>query len=242
MELKEDVTPRTAANFVALAQQPPGAGFKASRFHRVIPSFMCQVRRGFCGRGARCARRFCCLYLFQNAAANPKIQRPLKNNNNRPQGGDFTADNGTGGRSIYGNKFADENFALKHAGAGVLSMANAGPDTNGSQFFLCTVPTPFLDGKHVVFGQVLEGFPVVKAMEACGSRGGDTSYDVMIADSGVLARAARAARAGAAGGAAASGLPRVAVAAPLRRLAAPAPRRAATAAAGGVGVRRFAGF
>jgi peptidyl-prolyl isomerase F (cyclophilin D) len=105
------------------------------------------------------------------------------------QGGDFTNDNGTGGRSIYGRTFADENFTLPHQGPGILSMANAGPNTNGSQFFLCTVATPFLNGKHTVFGQVIDGYNVIKAIEACGSRGGDTSGDIIIGDCGVIASA-----------------------------------------------------
>ncbi|KAH8906086.1 peptidyl-prolyl cis-trans isomerase H [Coniochaeta sp. PMI_546] len=151
-ELFKDVVPRTAENFRQFctgeykSQRRP-QGYKGSKFHRIIPSFMCQ-------------------------------------------GGDFLHGDGTGSTCIYGTKsFADENFNLKHDRPGLLSMANAGPNTNGSQFFITTVPTPFLDGKHVVFGKVVDGMDVVKKMEATktGYRGKDVpNLDVVIAQCGEL--------------------------------------------------------
>ncbi len=102
------------------------------------------------------------------------------------QGGDITRGDGTGGQSIYGRRFEDENFKLKHTEPGILSMANAGPNTNGSQFFITTVVTEWLDNAHVVFGKVVEGMDVVKTIEGLGSRSGRTAKDIRVADCGQL--------------------------------------------------------
>ena len=180
--LYDGQAPRTTQNFLMLCTGEKGIGkttkkplhYRHSTFHRVIPGFM--VQGGATQRLAAMAPR----RLDVVAVAERDLTTVSTN------AGDFTRGDGTGGESIYGEKFADENFELKHTGAGVLSMANAGPGTNGSQFFICTVKTAWLDGRHVVFGGVLEGMDVVKAVEKVGSGGGKTTKTVEITDSGEL--------------------------------------------------------
>jgi len=176
MSLFADVVPRTVENFRALCTGEKGVSptgnrlcFQGSIFHRVIPGFMCQGGDFTAGKLERgCLGSVMC-QLIDNTTCNL-----------------CCAGDGTGGESIYGAMFEDENFELKHTEAGLLSMANAGPNTNGSQFFLTTVETPWLDGKHVVFGKVVEGMSTVKRIEDVGSRSGTTTGKVVISECGEL--------------------------------------------------------
>lgn len=159
--------PRTVENFRTLAEKTvEGEGYKGSKFHRVIKDFMIQggdFTRGD-GTGGKCSL-------------------PA-----REQKKGLWSKLSPAGRSIFGERFEDENFKLKHYGAGWLSMANAGPDTNGSQFFITTRQTPWLDGKHVVFGKILTGMDIIRKIEGTETDGRDRpTKDVIISDSGSIA-------------------------------------------------------
>ncbi|CAL1127132.1 unnamed protein product [Cladocopium goreaui] len=173
MELYADSVPKTAENFRALCTGEKGKGRSGKPLHYKGSALLASSQ------------------LVEATWLNlHRVGPPLRFHRVIPgfmcQGGDFTKGNGTGGESIYGEKFRDENFKHKHTGPGILSMANAGPNTNGSQFFLCTVATPHLNGKHVVFGKVVEGMNVVDLVEKEGSSSGKTKRPVVIENCGEI--------------------------------------------------------
>ena len=180
VELNEEQAPISTENFLRYVE---AGHYNGVIFHRVIPGF---VRSRAARTPPPCAQRPWPPAAHTSAAETVQMC----------QGGDFTAGNGTGGESIYGFKFGDEWRAghsedampcfIKHTIPGLLSMANSGPNTNGSQFFMTTAVTSWLDAKHVVFGKVVEGMDVVKQVEAQGSGGGITQSSVVIADCGEL--------------------------------------------------------
>jgi len=149
-ELFADKVPKTVENFRALCVGDKGMGksggklhFKGNKFHRIIPTFMCQA-------------------------------------------GDILYNNGLGGESIYGDKFEDENFSVKHSMPGILSMANNGPNSNSSQFFITTIKCPHLDGLNVAFGRVIDGIEIVKKIEAFGTKHGSPKAVILIDDCGQI--------------------------------------------------------
>eukprot|EP00978_Attheya_sp_CCMP212_P049389 scaffold659221_cov63-Attheya_sp.AAC.3 len=178
------VVPKTAENFKQLCTGTPGFGYKNSQFHRVIPGFMCQ---GGTFLTHPCVWKFTslCLGSQQHHANQTPIQMCDKGGEDELNR-DFTNFNGTGGKSIYGRTFNDENFDIAHGGLGTLSMANAGPNTNGSQFFICTADTPWLNGKHTVFGKVTKGLDIIQNIESYGSSNGAPREKVEIVDCGEL--------------------------------------------------------
>lgn len=174
--------PKTAENFRVLATQEKPEGYKGSAFHRVIKDFMIQGGDFTNGDGRSCEagrRRKEKGDTLRNKFPNPLLTPNRSNTDDSLKG--------SGGKSIYGVKFPDENFKLKHTRKGLMSMANSGKDTNGSQFFITTAITSWLDGKHVVFGEVLEGYDIVDQIQNVPKAGQDRPVkEVKIADSGEL--------------------------------------------------------
>ncbi|KAJ0038010.1 hypothetical protein Pint_23766 [Pistacia integerrima] len=199
-----DDVPQTAENFRALCTGEKGFGYKGSTFHRVIKDFMIQGgdfdKGNFFGRWSLAIEIIMDpLHSYMNffSTSIPALClvgiscRPTPEEKSAPlvpvHFNNVNSIQGTGGKSIYGRTFKDENFKLTHTGPGIVSMANAGPNTNGSQFFICTVKTPWLDQRHVVFGQVLEGMDIVKLIESQETDRGDRpSKKVVISDCGEL--------------------------------------------------------
>ena len=188
MGLFGETVPKTAENFRALCTGEKGVGKSGKKLHYA----------GAHCAGAPACRRAVSVSRSQRASTTSPPAPPPSSApgstfhrvipNFMLQGGDFTQGNGMGGESIYGDRFADENFKIKHTEEGLLSMANAGPNTQGSQFFITTAVTSWLDGKHVVFGKVMDAdsLAVVKKVEALGSQSGKTSKTVKITASGEL--------------------------------------------------------
>ncbi|CAN1307315.1 Peptidyl-prolyl cis-trans isomerase CYP40 [Linum perenne] len=172
MELFNDVVPRTAENFRALCTGEKGVGPNSG--------VALHFKSGFWGFW------FIGIEKFELLGEGSRFHRVIKGF--MAQGGDISAGDGTGGESIYGTKFEDENFELKHERKGILSMANSGPDTNGSQFFITTTRTSHLDGKHVVFGKIVKGMGVIRSVEHVPTTDEDhvPTLDVIIADCGEI--------------------------------------------------------
>lgn len=190
IELFSHIVPKTAENFRALCTGEKGFGLKNSIFHRVIPDFMCQVRKLL-------NRNIYCNSLKSNQYGISVIEECILSISGihitlltyfllTSQGGDITKSNGTGGKSIYGSSFEDENFDVRHTGPGILSMANCGRDTNNSQFFITLKKAEHLDFKHVAFGWVRGGMDVVQQMGELGTKGGTPTKKLLITDCGQL--------------------------------------------------------
>lgn len=183
IELFSNVVPKTAENFRALCTGEKGFGLRDSIFHRVIPDFMCQVMCAvvlLCHTGLDIEAAKFLIFPALTLSCFPLFYLFLF------QGGDITNSDGTGGKSIYGSKFEDENFDVRHTGPGILSMANRGRDTNNSQFFITLKKAEHLDCKHVAFGWVRGGMDVLQQMGQLGTKGGPPTKRLVITDCGQL--------------------------------------------------------